>query len=436
MPLDRAQLVAEIERAVSAAPDTRGLSAVMVITIPQFRDFTIELGHHGAEAIINEICNRIAGCLREADCLGRLSSADLCLLLPQLRTQGQAIMAINKIQRVCQEPLLIEGKSVRPRLVFGAALAPTDATTANEVIGCAETALRHALGQRRESVFFGELKQSDVLPVLGLERSFSAALDRNELSSVYQPIIDVETGDVVAAEMIAHWEDSRYGVISPATFFKIAEDSGLMTPLALWAINKGLRECADWQPQLPDLAVSVNIPSSVLCEPHLSASLLDALRVWDMRPDQLTIEITEKSLVLDPDAALQVLNAMHAQGVKIAIDDFGTGYSSLAYLKKLPVSGLKIDSSFVKNMLDNPADRRIVKSVIDLAHNFELVVVADGVEDEETLDSLMLMGCHRAQGTLIGAPMAPLSLTAWLQASPWTLNGERYPPSTVSLKHA
>lgn len=149
--------------------------------------------------------------------------------------------------------------------------------------------------------------------------------------------------------------------------------------------------------------------------------MFDALKLWNTEPDQLTIEITEKSLLIDPDVALKVLSDLNERGVKIVIDHFGTGYSSLAYLKKLPISGLKIDESFVKNMLTNPADRRIVKSVIDLAHNFELSVVADGVEDEETLDSLTLMGCKCAQGDLIGPAMLPSALPTWLGNSSWTL---------------
>lgn len=237
--------------------------------------------------------------------------------------------------------------------------------------------------------------------------------------------------------MLARWEAPTIGVIERDMFFKIGEETGLLAPLTLWAINKGLREYGDWQPTLPKLAVAINVSAAALCEPHLSVSLFDSLKLWDAPPEQLTLEITEKSLLLDPDAGLKALSDLHAHGVKIVLDNFGTGYSSLAFLKRLPVSGLKIDESFVKNMLNNSADRRIVKSIIDLAHNFELSVVADGVEDEETMDSLTLMGCQFAQGNLIGPSMPPSALGAWLETSPWSLNTKHSAPpvSDASLDH-
>lgn len=216
--------------------------------------------------------------------------------------------------------------------------------------------------------------------------------------------------------MLARWEAPTIGVIERDMFFKIGEETALLAPLTLWAIN---------------------VSAAALCEPHLSVSLFDSLKLWDAPPEQLTLEITEKSLLLDPDAGLKALSDLHAHGVKIVLDNFGTGYSSLAFLKRLPVSGLKIDESFVKNMLNNSADRRIVKSIIDLAHNFELSVVADGVEDEETMDSLTLMGCQFAQGNLIGPSMPPSALGAWLETSPWSLNTKHSAPpvSDASLDH-
>ena len=217
--LKRSEFFAEIRRHFSLPGEARGLSALLVINFQRHRDFSIEFGHSKTELIVREIGTRIRNCLRNADCLGRLGSADFILLLPKLRTHGQVIMAVNKIQRICQEPVTIEGKALRVQLTFGVALSPRDAPTITEVLGCAETALRYALSSRRDSMLFADLKKDELLPVVDLARNFATALDRSELDSIYHPIIDLDTGDLVATEMIAHWNASDFGVIAPGDVF-------------------------------------------------------------------------------------------------------------------------------------------------------------------------------------------------------------------------
>lgn len=430
-PPQHLEVVDILERVIAAEPTARTACALIIVNIEQYRDLAIEIGHGGAESLVHEIAARISDCLRPVDLISRLGTSELALVLPGLRNSAQSLMAVRRIERACEDKVMIDGKSIKPRLHCGAAVLPNDAITAAEMLVCAETALRHAIKHRSHSVFYSDLNKINVLPVVDLERNLRLAIENNELASVYQPIIATNTGDLISVEMLTRWTCPKLGPVRPDIFIEVAEHTGLISPLTFWGFNKGLRECMEWQSALPNLAVSINLSPAVLCEPHLFEWLSQTLKVWGADPSRLTVEITEQSLLLDPEVSLAVLHKLHAQGIRIAIDDFGTGHSTLSYLRKLPISALKIDKSFVTGMLANPADLRIVKSVIDLAHNFNLGVVAEGVEDEETLDALTLMGCQCAQGWFVSRPMAAEALPGWLATSPWTLPRTRHAPVAV-----
>ncbi len=422
MLTQRLALVETIDDLLAQGAASQGALALISVNVRQYRDLLIELGHRGAETLIQVFAARLQECLRPVDEFRRLSDGDFVLVLPGLRNHAQPLMAVRRLQRACQDAFQVESRSLKLNPRFGIALTPGDAADGAALLICAETALRHAITLRMEVASYADLNRSDVMPVVDLEQSLRAAIENDTLDSVFQPIVDVNSGEFVSAEMLTRWRAPGMGAVSPNVFIDIAEKTGLITPLTFWAFNRGLRECTEWQTQFPGTSVAINLAPTVLCEPHLFEWISQALNIWDADPSRLTIEITEQSLMSDPKVALAVLHKLHERGVRIAIDDFGTGYSSLEYLKTLPVQYLKIDKSFVMRMLSNRADRQIVKSVIDLAHNFGLSVVAEGVEDEETLDSLTLMGCQRAQGFYISKPCGARELPGWLQTSPWRAN--------------
>ena len=418
---DRQQFLCDLEQTLNAGQGELGLVALILIKVKRLRDFNIDLGYRESDDLIVQIAQRISDCLRQGDILARVGPGEFALILPALRTQGQPLMAVSKIQRTFEEPLVVGGQERKIRLSFGVSLAPSDGDSAEKLQRSADLALAHAIKEGRATVLYQECGKLEALPTFGVENELEAAIQNAELASVYQPIIDVETGELTGVELLSRWTSPVHGPVRPEQFLEIAERGNLLMPFTLWTLNNGLRECNEWQSSLPNTEVSINLSSHVLLEPHLPELVLRSLKVWDTRIGHLTVEITEDAMMSDPRGCLEVLNKLHEYGVKIAIDDFGTGYSSLAYLKDMPVSELKIDQSFVTKMIDNIPDRRIVQSIIDLAHNFDINVVAEGVEDEETLDTLTLMGCQRAQGDFIGRAIALNELPEWLQGSDWEL---------------
>jgi len=380
---DRPWLLDELGRRLATARADGGLTALVVVKVERLQDFSIELGYSESDELLSQVVERIAGCLRETDVFARLTTTEFAAILPGLRSPSQPRMAVSKIQRVCGEPFEIDDKELKVSLSFGVSMSPHDVDHSDALLRCSDVALRHAQANGLGSAVYADCSEDASIPVIAMEHDLESAIKASELDARYQPIVDINTGEVTSVELLARWTSTSHGPVPPRVFVEMADKCGLMMPLTLWTLNTGLREWVEWQSVLP----------------HAS--------------------VTESAMMADPKACLAVLNELHDHGVTIAVDDFGTGYSSLAYLKDLPVSVLKIDDSFVTNMLDNEADRRIVQAVVDLAHNFGLKVIAEGVEDEETLDTLTLMGCEWAQGNQIALPMCPGELSGWLGDSPW-----------------
>ncbi|TDJ66650.1 MAG: bifunctional diguanylate cyclase/phosphodiesterase [Proteobacteria bacterium] len=416
---DRGQLLAALEHSLIAAEDAGDLVAVIVLKIQRLKDVSIEFGYTEGDAVIQHVIERLQHCIRQKDLLARINNDEFALVLPGLKNPAQPVMAINKIQRSCNAPIEICGREIKIKLAFGTSISPDDAQRADALLRCADIALRDAESNGLESVRYHAHDTAETSPILQLETDLELAINASTLQALYQPIINIESGEIAGVEMLARWPNGPFGEVPPAVFVDTAERCELIMPLSVWCLNNALRECGDWQSVLPNVPVAVNFSSVVVADPHLPEVVLSALSLWDTQAVRLTVEVTESAIMSDPQACMAVLNQLHAHGVKIAIDNFGTGYSSLAYLEQLPVDTLKIDQLFVSDLVKNMAHRRIVQTVIDLAHNFDLSVVAKGVEDEETLDTLTMMGCQYAQGFYVGQPMRSGELENWFQSSPW-----------------
>ena len=262
---------------------------------------------------------------------------------------------------------------------------------------------------RRRLSLLGELRQAIAL---------------NRLVLYYQPQIDLASGRVMGVEALLRWPRSANDMVSPLEFIPLAEQTGLIRPLTLWVLEQAIRQCEHWRETGLTLKVSVNLSARNLLDPTLPDLLAEMLEKQHLTAESLMLEVTESAVMLHPERALQTLTQLHQMGCSISVDDFGTGYSSLAYLKKLPVSELKIDQSFVFGMVANVNDAVIVRSTIDLAHNLGLRVVAEGVEDRETLRLLVALGCDVGQGYLFGRPMPAEEVTTWLSESPWGISSQ------------
>jgi EAL domain-containing protein (putative c-di-GMP-specific phosphodiesterase class I) len=304
----------------------------------------------------------------------------------------------------------------------------------------ADAALRQACRGGREVDSYSECERPEDRPNIELERAFEAAIDHSELVLHFQPKVDLDTGFVTGLEALSRWPSTDGPPVPPDRFIKLAERNGLILPLtlwsfdaalrecrswqSLWSFDAALRECRSWQSTLPGVSVAVNLSATLLAEPELADLVRQALTLWELPAELLTLEITESAVMSHVGSSLDALHHLSDLGVRLALDDFGTGYSSLAYLKQLPVDELKIDRVFVGDMLSTDEDRSIVQAVIDLAQNFGLTVVAEGPEDEETLVALTLMGCTQAQGYVVGRPMPVETVSDWLEDSPWKVDAD------------
>jgi EAL domain-containing protein (putative c-di-GMP-specific phosphodiesterase class I) len=250
-----------------------------------------------------------------------------------------------------------------------------------------------------------------------LKGKLITALENRDLLMYYQPQVDLQRGVLAGCEAVVRWHDTERGWISPELFIPIAERSDLIDSLTYWSLNVALREWFGYRKECCGQAtVSVNLSARVLHSPEVVELVRRSMSIWGVTPESLVLEVTESAMMADPRLARRTLLALAELGVILSIDDFGTGYSSLAYLKDLPVSELKIDKSFVQHMVERPQDRKIVQSAIGLAHNLELRVVAEGIEDRQTLDMLTDMDCDIGQGYFISKPMPIQDLPSWITA--------------------
>ena len=421
MLLDRARFVEALERALELRVDGPVQAGLIAVQLRRLRDINVELGYEVGDALLEHTALQIAECLRPKDVVGRISAAHFALLLPGLRTTGQPLLAVRKIQRVVSQLTILHDRRLRPDLVFGVAVAPRDATEPLELLRCADTALRAALATGADVVAYPDCADGAGETSIALEHDLERAIEESDLALHMQPKVNLEKGIVTGVEALCRWTSPVHGPVSPARFVSVAERCGLIGPLTRWTLNAALRECAAWQERLPGLSVAVNLSPMVLCDSDLPQLVDETLKLWKVPAALLTLEVTEGAVMQRPEACLQALEALELAGIRLSIDDFGTGHSSLAYLKQLPVAELKIDRAFVRDMMHGEADRRLVQSVIDLAQNFRLEVVAEGVEDEDTLDALTLMGCAQAQGYGIARPMPADELPGWLDGAPWRL---------------
>ena len=414
----RNEVIEVITQSIAAIEDTEQLVCVISGKILRTKDLYFELGYEHGDKILAEICTTISDCLRDQDFFARLDNNDFTIVLPGLKNTGQPLMAANKIQRNCGT-VEIGKRGLKVKFAFGASMSSIDSDQPETLLMTADIALRHAENEGIEYVRYSECPNQTLPPVLQMETELGEAIETSSLDAFFQPVIDVASGELSEIELITEWHRDGESIVDQELFAEITARAGLAMPLVNWSLNNALRECNDWQHGLPRVRVSMNLSEEALHDLYLKEMVKRAMGLWGTKERLLSIEVNENAIMADPVLSARVLGELHELGVIIAIDDFGTGSSSLGYLKELPVDVLKIDRSFVKDMIDNVANRQIVQAVIDLAHNFDLSVVAKGVEDEETLDTLTLMGCQCAQGEFVGRPMSAHDILPWFNDSPW-----------------
>jgi diguanylate cyclase (GGDEF)-like protein/PAS domain S-box-containing protein len=401
-----------MERAVQqlrAAREVRRPLAMCYLDLDGFKNVNDTLGHGAGDTLLAEVARRIRSCLREGDFLGRLGGDEFALLL-QAADTPEAVAAIGRrIIELLEQVVRIDQHDIYVSTSIGVAMCPDDGVDVTDLLRKADMALYRAkeVGKRKLVFFTAEIEQHR-RNRSELEAALREALPRREFKLVYQPKVDIDTQAVTGAEALLRWEHPGKGRMAPDLFVPLAEETRLIVPIGRWVLEEACRQIRVWNDRgLEDVRVAVNLSSVQFRSPELVEDIERIVRDSGIRAEQLELEITESGLMEDPAAVAGILERLRAIGLTIAIDDFGTGYSSLAYLKSFPVSVLKIDRSFVRDLERDANDRGIAEAVISMARVLKVDVVAEGVETRGQLDILDAMGCHLAQGYYFSRPILP-----------------------------
>jgi diguanylate cyclase (GGDEF)-like protein/PAS domain S-box-containing protein len=400
------------ERAIVAARRDSDRLALMVMDLDQFKDVNDTFGHQAGDDLLRQVGPRIAGCLRETDTIARLGGDEFAILLLRADARGAARVA-SSILASLEAPFTVAGQQLKITASIGTSVFPDSAIDVDGLLREADVAMyvakRRGTGQAAYELTLDESAGKQLVLMAELRK----AIESEHLLLYYQPLVSLG-GYVVGVEALVRWQHPERGLLLPSDFIRLAEQSGLVLPLFDWVLRTATRQCRAWREQQPDLSVAVNLSMRNLQDPRLAFTVAGALEGAGLPASALVLEITESMLFAEPARGLAILEQLHALGVRLALDDFGTGYSSLAHLHRLPVDQLKIDRSFVTNLTRDQGSAAIVRSTIDLGHNFRLEVVAEGIEDVETWDALRALGCDTAQGYFISRALPADAFGDWI----------------------
>lgn len=389
--------------------------AVLVVYVHQLERLFVSAGHVNAARMLDELRNRLSHVARPGDYFVRLGDRKFVFVLSNLRNEGHALLAANKILRTGSEPLTAGGQHASVRLSVGIGMYPAHARTAEALMQCGEIALLEAWKTSQPTVVYTERKADELVAGWDLETQLASALEHGDLVLNYQPKLALPGLEVVGVEALMRWNRAEAGNVPPEIFIDVAEMTGQIDPLTRFAFHRALRQLGEWPKNLGQIGVAVNVTPSIVRNPEIVDVIRNAAGLWSVDLSRLTVEVTENALMVDRECSHRVLSEIRELGARVSIDDFGTGYSSLSYLKQIPADELKIDKSFVMNMQADKADRRIVEQIVALGHSFDLKVVAEGVENEAVARELAAMGCDYAQGFHYARPLPAQDLPAWTQ---------------------
>ena len=419
---NRALLRDRLGLAISQAKREREMLAVMFLDLDRFKNVNDTLGHMIGDELLQQVSNRLRSCVREGDTLARFGGDEFALLLPKINHSREDVENIaEKIINVLKQPFSVDGHELYVSTSIGISLYPQDGINMDTLIKNADIAMYHVKGQGKNGYqFYSNDMNKPYFKNLSMETGIHKALEHEQFSLVYQPQINLKTGDIVGVEALLRWEHPEHGNISPSEFIPFAEESGLIVKIGEWVLETALNELKGWRDAgLPEIRMSINMSARHIAEKSFVPSIRNILRRLELPGDALEIEITENAIMDDMDDIVRKLKQLADMDVTIAIDDFGTGYSSLSYLHKLPIQTLKIDRTFLKESRYAKDDHTIVNTIVAMAKGLHLNVIAEGVETQSQLDYLREIECHEAQGFLFGKPLTPDIISQLLIQEPY-----------------
>ena len=411
-----------LKHALAEAKRHNACVVVMLLDLDHFKDVNDTMGHDVGDRFLSEVATRLNHGIREADTLARLGGDEFALIFSDTtEIMDAALMARHLLSRL-KTPIRIDGRELFASASIGITVYPTDAQDADSLLKFADSAMYHAKDKGRNAFqFYSSEMTTNIQRRMNLESDLHHALKHNEFALHFQPQVNTISGDIIGVEALIRWQDKDGNFIPPVDFIPLAEESGLIVPIGLWVLKTACKQLSEWhEAGYTQLTMSVNVASRQFREKDFELTVKNVIKSNNLEPYMLELEITESLLLENSDDILSTLKNIKSVGSQLAIDDFGTGYSSLSYLKRFPIDRVKIDQSFVRELVNNKDDLSIVKAIIALANSLHLEVVAEGVETKEQLELLRLEGCQNYQGYYYARPMDAESLSILLkeQSSP------------------
>ena len=397
-----------LEDAISRAQRAQTKVAVTFIDLNRFKQVNDTLGHHAGDELLKLVARRLRNCTRVSDTVGRLGGDEFLVVAPDAADRAAGVRLAEKILYSMSEPFTVRGQEIYCGGAIGIAFFPDDGDTADQLLRNADLAMYHAKrNPEHPYAFYDQGMREQTGFHLGMEADLRRAITHGEFELVYQPKVDLEERRIVGAEALIRWRHPTRGTVSPAEFIPFAEETGMIWEIGAWTLYSAAQSLAEWIGQGLEVGVvSVNLSPRQFQDARLGGFVRSVVESAGIPPERLELELTEGAMIGDIEKAVTILNGLKDIGIKLSIDDFGTGYSSLAYLKRFPIDTLKIDRSFVRDIVKSSTDPAIVGTIVNLADSLGFATIAEGVETDEQAEMLKRQRCHQIQGYLISRPLS------------------------------
>ncbi len=416
---NRSKLTVQLEHCIYQAKQDDSLLAVLFIDLDNFKNVNDSLGHSFGDSVLVAVAQRLKGCVRRSDVIARLGGDEFTIALVGLDSLDTVIKIANNILLAMQKPFSVESHDLVISPSIGVSVLGENGSDIETLLSNADIAMYHAKNHGKNNfAFFSDSMNERLINRIALEKRVRQGLANNEFILHYQPKIGLLAGQIVGFEALVRWNDPQRGLVAPNEFIPIAEETGLILPLGSWVIDAACRQLNQWNTSgYKTLNLAVNLSALQFQDKNLIETIEHALKRHDIAIENFELEITESSLMENMTHAIKTLNRLREFGLKLSLDDFGTGYSSLNYLKKFPIQNLKIDRSFISDLTRDKRDAKMVASIIALAHNLDIRVIGEGVEDREQLAMLHQFGVDEVQGYLLGKPCSAMEATKLLESN-------------------
>jgi diguanylate cyclase (GGDEF)-like protein len=414
---NRSLIADRLQQAVFDAERQGQSVLVAFIDLDSFKLVNDTLGHNAGDELLKVVAGRMVDCVRRNDTVGRFGGDEFVLVLPHVDNNPSALVPLlEKILAAVVEPIMLAGQKMQVSCSIGVALYPRDGRDADALMMHADMAMYRAKEAGKNNCqFYTHEMNASLEEKMALMDGLRKALAENQLRLAYQPKVELETGRIFGVEALLRWQHPQRGTVSPDQFIPLAEECGMILPIGEWVLREACQQARAWQDAgLEPINISVNVSPRQFDDCRLVGRVADALRDSGLAPRWLELEVTESMVMRDVTQSVAKMRELEAMGIALAIDDFGTGYSSLAALKSFPISRLKIDKSFVRDLASNEDDQAIARAIISLSHQLHMRVIAEGVETEQQRSFLQQNGCDEVQGYLYGRPVTQQEIAALL----------------------